>query len=422
MKEDFLHYIWKYKKFDFQHLKTEDGAVVTLKSVGTHNFHAGPDFFNATLSIDGQLWAGNVEIHIKSSDWYAHHHEKDPAYDNVILHVVWQHDTDVFRKDNSAIPVLALSKYINKDLINKYTALLGKSLKWIHCKNELPEVDEFLKQHWLERLYFERLEQKSSIITKLLKDSKNNWDAVLFKMLAKGFGTNSNGEAFFSLANSIDFSVVRKIRHDQLKLESLLLGQAMLLSEDLEEPFYKQLKHEFEFLKQKFSLSNIPVIPVQFFRLRPNNFPTVRLSQLAVLYASTDGLFSKVIHSKSKKEVYELFNVSASSFWDTHYTFKKETKKRRKILSQSYIDLLLINTIIPLQFSYAQFQGKLNTDDILNLIQEISVEKNSIVDRFSDLKMPATNAMHSQSLIQLKKNYCEKSLCLQCAVGNSLLR
>ncbi|NER18435.1 DUF2851 family protein [Spongiivirga citrea] len=422
MKEDFLHYIWKHKKFDFQNLKTEDGAAVVLKSVGSHNLHAGPDFFNATINIDGQLWAGNVEIHLKSSDWYAHHHENDPAYDNVILHVVWNHDTDVFRKDNSAIPVLELSKYVDSNLIYKYEALVGKSLKWINCEHELPEVDEFLKQHWLERLYFERLEQKSTVIIKLLKDSKNDWDAVLFKMLTKGFGTNINGEAFFSLANSIDLGVVRKTHHDQLKLEALLFGQASFLDEEIESAYHKQLKKEYHFLKSKFQLDNQSVLPIQFFRLRPNNFPTIRLSQLASLYASTDSLFSKIITLKSKQDFYDLFEVKASSFWDTHYTFKKETAKRSKKLSELFIDLLLINTIIPLQFCYTQSQSKPNADAVLNIIQEIKAEKNGIVDRFGSLKMTSVNAMHSQALIQLKKEYCDRNLCLQCAVGSSLVK
>ncbi|WP_400077675.1 DUF2851 family protein [Winogradskyella sp. R77965] len=420
MQEDFLHYIWKHKAFDAFNLKTTKGESVTISQLGQHNHNAGPDFFNAQLNIDGQLWAGNVEIHIKSSDWYVHNHEIDKAYDNVILHVVWEHDTEIFRKDNTEISTLELKHYIDKGLIDNYQKLMS-SKSWINCEASFSEVDDFLLNNWLERLYIERLERKSEDILELLKASNNNWEAVLFKMLTKNFGLKVNGEPFLSLANSFDFSIVRKLQNDTLALEALFFGQAGLLKDDVQEVYYLKLQEKYQFLKQKFKLNNQGVLPMQFFRLRPPNFPTIRLSQLANLYHRRINLFSEVITSTSKEEVYKTFNIETSEFWKSHFTFSKSSKASKKALSKSFIDLLIINTIIPLQFSYAKSQGKTIEDHIFNFIKQLSVEKNSIVTKFLDLKPIKKQALSSQALLQLKQNYCDKNKCLQCAVGNSLI-
>ena len=256
MQEDFLHYIWKHKAFDSTLLKTTKGEAIRISNLGQHNHNSGPDFFNSQLSIADQLWAGNVEIHIKSSDWYVHNHEVDKAYDNVILHVVWDHDTEIFRKDNTEIPTLELKHCVNKNLIENYQKLL-QSKSWINCEASFAEVDDFLLNNWLERLYIERLEQKSETIQHLLKTSNNDWEAVLFKMLLKNFGLKINGEAFLSLANSFDFSILRKLQNDVLDVEALLLGQSSLLAdENIEEAYYTDLKQRYGFLKQKFKLDD----------------------------------------------------------------------------------------------------------------------------------------------------------------------
>ena len=238
MQEDFLHYIWQYKKLDVLHLKTTQNEPLDVISVGQYNLNSGPDFFNAQLKIGGQQWAGNVEIHIKSSDWFIHNHEQDSAYDNVILHVVWEYDTEVYRKDNTEIPTLELQNYIDKQLLENYEKLYSKQNKWINCENQFAEIDLFVVDHWLERLFFERLERKSNVIQELLSNSKNDWEAVLFKMLAKTFGLKVNGEAFFSLVQSVDFSIIRKTQSRQEQLEALLFGQAGLLEHDLQDPYY----------------------------------------------------------------------------------------------------------------------------------------------------------------------------------------
>ncbi|APY07692.1 hypothetical protein BWZ20_05000 [Winogradskyella sp. J14-2] len=420
MQEDFLHYVWKQKAFSSTSLKTTSGASIVILKLGHHNHNSGPDFFNAQLSIDGQLWAGNVEIHIKSSDWYVHGHEKDKAYDNVILHVVWEHDTEVFRSDNSVVPTLELKPIVNRNLITNYYTLMS-SKSWINCQTHYPEVDDFVLENWIERLYIERLERKSNDILELLKQSKNDWEAVLFKMLLKNFGLKVNGEAFLSLANSVDYAVIRKLQHNVLDLEALLFGQSGLLDGDAQESYFLDLKQRYQFLAQKFQLNNQGVLPLQFFRLRPPNFPTIRLSQFVNLYVSERQLFSKIMSAETKNEFYNLLSKGVTSFWMTHYTFGKESKALKKVITKPLIDLVVINTIIPLKFSYAKHQGRNINDDLFNLLSEIKQETNSIVNKYMQLKPIKKNALSSQGLLQLKQNYCNKNRCLHCAIGNSLI-
>ncbi len=421
MQEDFLHYIWKHKKFMTPDLHTTTGEIISILSGGQHNTNSGPDFFNSQLEIGDQIWVGNVEIHIKSSDWYVHNHEKDTAYDNVILHVVYEHDTEIFRKDNTVIPTLELKKFIHKDVLERYQHLIFNKHKWINCENEFDAVDDFVLHNWLERLYFERLERKSNEIELMLRQSKNDWEAVLFKLLAKNFGLKVNGEAFMSMATSFEFNVVRKNQSKIELLEALFFGQAGLLEEDIENAYYLQLNNDYEFLKQKFSLSNAQVMTLQFFRLRPPNFPTIRLSQLAMLYHQHHNLFSQVISAHTIEELYQLFKVTTSPFWNDHYTFSKSSKSSKKTLTTSFIDLLLINTILPLKFCYAKHQGEPIDEKILSLVNQIDPEKNAIVNAFDALKPISTSALQSQALIQLKTEYCSKNNCLQCAIGNSLI-
>ena len=253
IKEDFLHYIWKYKLFSTENLITFQNEKVVIESSGEHNFNSGSDFFNAQLKIGNQRWAGNVEIHIKSSDWYVHGHEKDHNYDNTILHVVWQHDVDVYRKDNSVIPTLEIQYYIKKDLLENYAQLFSSQKKWINCENDIHQIDKFQLNNWLDRLYIERLEQKSKHIEQLLINSNNDWEAVLFKMIAKNFGLKVNGDAFFNLANTLDYSIVRKQQHNINSLEALLFGRAHLLTHDIQDPYFIRLNQEYQYLNRSIS-------------------------------------------------------------------------------------------------------------------------------------------------------------------------
>ena len=421
MKEDFIAYIWKFQSFATKKLFSVHGEHVQVLSVGQENKNSGPDFFNAQLIIDDQKWAGNIELHVKSSDWYVHGHEKDKNYDAIILHIVWEHDVEIYRKDKTLLPTLELKSYVNKEVQHNYQKLFNSSRKWINCENDIGKVDHFLINHWLERLYIERLDQKSNLISELLNSSKNDWEVVLFKLIAKNFGLKVNGEAFFDWANSLDFSIIRKQQHNLEGLEALFFGQANLLKDTIEDSYYLHLQKEYDYLKSKFNLIDRIGARFQFFRLRPNNFPTIRLAQLAALYNQHQNLFSKLIATTQLKDFYKIFDVSVSSHWKTHYSFTAMSKKNAKKITKAFVDLLLINTIIPLKFMYLNQLGKLNVEELLRLIREIKSEKNKIIDKFKDLKITSKNALESQALLQLKNEYCIKQHCLKCTIGNTLI-
>ena len=421
MKEDFLHYLWKFKKFDTLNLKTSNGEEIVIVNVGHYLELAGPDFFNAQIIIGDQKWAGNVEIHLKSSDWYVHHHERDVNYENVILHVVWEHDTEIFRKNNSEIPVLELRQYVDTATIANYQSLVSPK-SWIFCEKQLNEIDDFTLKNWQERLFFERLERKSKPIFELLEQTNQDWEAVLFCLLAKNFGLNTNGELFLKIAQSIPFSVIRKESFEVENLEALLLGSAGVLDTEKEDTYYKDLKFRYFYLLQKYQLEKNSTEPVQFFKHRPDNFPTIRLSQLANLYHSQQNLFTIISTSNSLVTIYKTFEVAVSAYWQNHYQFDKESPKKLKKLSKSFVDLIVINTIIPLQFAFAKSQGKENSEDLMQLLNAVAPEKNAIVDKFGSFGINPKNAFESQSLLQLKNEYCNKSRCLECAIGMELLK
>jgi len=421
MKEDFLHYLWKFKKFDTLNLRTCNEEEIIISNSGQYLELAGPDFFNAQISIGNQKWAGNVEIHVKSSDWYIHHHERDTGYENVILHVVWEHDTEVYRSNNSEIPVLELKNYVSAATVNNYQELLSPK-SWIFCEKQLKEIPQFVLGNWQERLFFERLERKSKPIFELLELTNNDWEAVLFCLLAKNFGLNTNGEIFLKIAQSIPFSVIRKECFEVENLESLLFGSAGLLDTEKEDAYFKDLKFRYFYLLHKYQIEKNCIEPVQFFKHRPDNFPTIRLSQLANLYHKQQNLFSKICELNSIEAIYETFDVSVAPYWQTHYQFDKESSKKKKALSKSFVDLIVLNTIIPLQFVYAKSQGKEDSEDLMSILNEVEAEKNSIIEKFSSFGLKSKNAFETQSLLQLKNEYCSKNKCLDCAIGMELLK
>ncbi len=421
MKEDFLHHVWQFKKFDIANLKTTKGESIQILNSGQYLQLSGPDFFNAQIIIENQKWAGNVEIHLKSSDWYVHNHEKDSNYDSVILHVVWEHDVPIFRKDNSEIPTLELKEYVALSDLHKYQSLVSQK-SWIYCENELQNVDQFVFKNWQERLFFERLERKANLIFELLETSNHDWEAVLFCLLVKNFGLNTNGEMFYKIAKSIPFSVVRKESFSLESLESLLLGQANLLSHDFQDSYARELQKSYHYLVQKHQLREKVVGSVEFFKHRPDNFPTIRLAQLASLYFHQKNLFSLVMNCSSINELYQVFNVGVSEYWETHYNFDRESSKKMKKLSKSFVDLLVVNTIIPLQFAYARSRQKEITQDLIDLANSIPSEKNVIIDKFKTFGIASENVYESQALLQLKKEYCDLKKCLDCAVGHFILK
>lgn len=421
MKEDFLHHVWQYKKFSLKGLETVQGEKIEIINAGQYLQQAGPDFFNAQVIIGEQKWAGNVEIHLKSSDWYLHSHENDPNYENVILHVVWEHDTEVMRRDNSEIPVLELRHYTDPKLLESYNALAAAKT-WIYCEKELEAMNAFVLENWKERLFFERLERKAAPILQFAAETGNDWEAVLFCFLARNFGLNTNGNAFYAMARSLPFSVIRKESFEAENLEALFLGRAGLLDSNYEDVYPKDLQGRYAYIKHKYQLQPAYVENPEFFRHRPDNFPTIRLSQLAQLYHTHQNLFSKIIDCTAVEEIYKVFQVQVSPYWLTHYTFDKESPKKRKALTTSFVDLVIINTIIPFRFAYAKSTGKEITEELINLLKAVAPEKNAIVDRFRSFKVAADSAYDTQSLLQLRNEYCANKRCMQCALGLELLK
>lgn len=422
MKEEFLYYVWQYKLFSTNQLVTTNGNGIQIQKTGVLNKNEGPDFLNAQLIIDDQLWAGNVEMHVKSSDWYMHKHEQDSNYDAVILHVVWEHDTVIYMANNCPLPTLVLKDVVRKEVVLNYHQFNFKNSQWIPCEKQINSIDSFLLKNWLERLYIERLEQKSILIDTLLKESNNNYEAVLFQLIAKNFGLKVNGNAFLDLAKSIDYIIFRKVATRENSLMALLFGMAGFLDENIENPYFFKLQEEFRYLKHKYNLKSLSKNNFLFFRMRPTNFPTIRIAQLVTLFSLHQHLFSKLLKLNTKVDVYSLLNFSVDDFWQEHYTFETTSKKSPKKLTKSFIDLLLINSILPLKFVYLRNTGAKNKQSIISLIEQVAAEKNTIITRFAELKIPANNAMESQALLTLKNNYCTEKRCLDCAIGNRIIR
>lgn len=421
MTEDLLHFVWKHQKFSINTLKTTNNEEVRVLRQGYHNQDkAGPDFLNGQIIIGEQHWVGNIEIHLKSSDWYAHQHQDDTNYTSVILHVVWEHDVEVFNVHNQAIPVVELSKYIPKKILLEYQHLLNNKKSWIPCAKSLSFIDDFTWKNWLERLFFERLEQKSIVVEELLKKTGNNWEEVCFSMLAKSFGGNVNGNDFLKIALSIPVSIFQKEKN-ALVLDALFMGQAGLLNGVLDVRYFNELKREFSFLNHKYQLKELLDVQMHFFKLRPPNFPTIRISQLANLYIKHSNLFKVLMEANTLKDLYIILECQASEFWDTHYTFQKESTIRRKKITTSFMDLLIINTILPLRFVYEKYYSTFDESDFMAFYEKLQPEKNNIVNNFIKIRRPPKNAMESQALIYLKKNYCDKFRCLECNVGCKIL-
>ena len=421
MKEELLQQIWRHKKIPSHYLTGSKGETIHIINFGNLNTNSGPDFLNAQIRIDGQLWAGNIEIHVKASDWYLHRHQKDDHYKNVILHVVWENDKDVSHSKNFNIPTLILEDYFDDKLLKNYHSLLHAEEKFINCYSDVNEINEFDFNNWIERMFFERLESKVDSITRSLERTRYDWEAVLFEQVAKVFGTKVNGHFFHQVSRSFDFKILKKNFHDLEMLEALLFGQSNLLNEELDDAYYLKLQSNYQFLTRKYKLKNISELKPKFFRLRPYNFPTIRLSQLANLYHEKGLLFSKIIDANKSEEYLELFDVSTSDYWNTHYTFKSSSSQREKSISKAFIELILINAVVPVKFAYGKYKGHNNQSKLTDLMSSLGLEKIKIINQFYLLRPFSKNALFSQGLLQLKSNYCDQNKCLDCAIGHKIL-
>ena len=422
MTEDFLHYIWKYRLLIKNEFKSVDEQVIEILSPGFHNTDAGPDFFNARIKINDTLWAGNVEIHFKSSDWYKHKHNNDLKYDNIILHVVYENDVPVKRKNDELITTLCIKNWFNEKLYFTYKDLLNCKM-WISCEKNLNCVDSNLINIWKEKLTVDRMQKKSQEIQSVLNFNNNDWSQTFYEFLFKNFGFKINAVAFEMLAKSLPLSYLAKHKNSLFQIEALLFGQAGFLNETLVDAYPKALFKEYNYLKQKFSLQPINYAMWHLLRIRPQNFPQLRIAQLAALIHNSTALFSKVIEAESIDSLFDMFSFSTSCFWETHYLFEKSVPQKNTKIGKASVENVVINTVVPFIFAYATLKNDaVLRDRALFFLESTSAEKNHIISKWSELGIKSKTALDTQALIELKNNYCNSKKCLNCMIGDLILR
>ena len=417
MTERLLQYIWQFQYFNKTSLQTVEGETVEIVYQGSYNTNQGPDFFEAKLKIGNTLLIGNVELHCKTSEWNTHKHSADKNYANVIAHIVWENDCTL----PNNLPTIILQDRVSKILLEKYQKLLNTS-SFIPCENSISTVPEITWLSWKERLLIERLEQKSTIVNEYLSKNNYHWEETFWWMIAKNFGIKVNSEAFEKIAQSIPITVLAKHKNQLHQIEALLFGQAGLLDKDFEEDYPILLRKEYQFYKSKYNLQSTNA-NLFFLRMRPANFPTVRLAQLAMLIVHSVHLFSKIKEIEEVENVKKLLNVTANDYWHYHYNFDELSAYKIKNVGVQMINNLIINTVIPILFAYGHYTKEHNfKDKALRWLTQLTAEKNSRINGFLALQITIKNAFDSQALLQLKNEYCSKKRCLECAVGNKLLK
>ncbi len=421
--ESLLHYVWKFRLFDHNSLKSTNSETIEIEHPGYHNRHAGPDFSEARIRIAETLWVGQVEIHLSSSDWVRHGHNQDGAYDNVILHVVFNHDYELYRNDGSLIPTLELKSRISQDIIRRSLMLLN-SPERIPCATHFKDVPELTVQMWLERLVVERLEMKTEAISRELAQNKNHWESAFYVFLAKNFGTAVNAEPFEHLARTLPLGVLAKHKDSLFQTEALLMGQAGFLEEEFEDEYPQKLKSEYYFLSRKFGLNPMNVSSWKFGKMRPAAFPTIRIALFAQLIHNSSHLFSKLLETEDLPDFKKHFDLKVSGYWLEHYRFGDDSQKRQqKSLGDSTFHNIVINTLVPFLFIYGHImQSDEFCDRALLWLEKTGAEENGVVKMWQELGVKVENAHQSQALLHLKKHYCDQKHCLDCSIGNKILR
>ena len=420
MNELFLHYVWQYRLLKSE-LFTTDGTSVEIVRAGERNTDSGADFFDARIKIGETLWAGNVEIHKKSSDWNLHKHEGDGAYNNVILHVVYENDQEIKKQNGETIPTLELKGRILEHVLSNYREIFA-SKNTILCSKNLSAVTSFSITNMQERLAVARLERKSEEVKQYFTYTKNSWEDTFYWLLARYFGSSVNALPFELLAKSLSLQILAKHKDNRLQIESLLFGQAGMLEWDFEDNYPKQLKKEYDFLRKKYQLTPIDRHLWKFLRLRPSNFPTVRISQFADLICRSSHLFSVLLETKEVSKLFSYFELSVSEYWETHYSFDKESLKRRKTVGKLFANVILINVLVPILFEYGtQHSQEEYRERALHILENLPPEKNHIIEEWHSVGIKSDNALQTQALLELYQNYCKKKQCLSCGIGFQLL-
>jgi hypothetical protein len=421
--EDFLHHIWKFKLYDFRNLRTTDGEALEVISAGMHNHHAGPDFSDVRIRIGDTLWAGNAEIHINSGDWHVHNHTHDEAYGNVVLHVVYRHNKPVLLANGKAIPTLELVNRIPESLYLRYHQLIYGNQQIIPCEGTIHTVSKVTLQSWLTRVLIERLQTKSEAVINTLKHNRGNWEETFYQFLAANFGFKVNALPFELLAKSLPQSILAKHKNSALQIEALVFGQAGFLDDMLTDEYPVKLRSEYLFLQKKYGLIPIEKHLWKFMRMRPSNFPTIRLAQFAALALQANHLFSKILETESVAELRKLIsNIVVNEYWTDHYRFDVASKPATKKFGNTSVNLILLNTVALFLYCYGSYlKLPAYIDKSLELLENLPVEDNFIVNEFSDLGIKPKSAFESQALLELKNSYCNHKKCLQCGVGNKIL-
>jgi len=421
LSEDFLHHIWNLQSFDKKKLKTIEGDDIEIINKGIHNHDAGPDFFSSKIKIGKTTWAGNVEIHINSSDWLKHQHQKDPNYDNVILHVVFNHDKSIKEITGKNIPTLAIKNRIPQKLFENYLGLKSSKLDF-PCQEKLPTVPELTIIGMIEKAAVERIEEKTKDLIRIFDSTEGDWEECFYILLSRYFGARVNADAFERLARSTPLKVLLKHKNDPFQIEALLLGQSGLLPSNHENTLVQKWIKEYSFLRSKYNLQPLPIDIWKFARMRPISFPTIRISQLANLIHKEEKLFSYLLSFTSNQELKKLFSLEGSPFWDDHFHFNKESESQKKKLGKDSRNTLLINAMVPMLYFYGE---KMDLQDYKNkaisLLESLKSENNKVIRLWKDSSVSSNDALQSQGLIQLKKTYCDHNRCLQCKIGNHIL-
>ncbi|WP_114748176.1 DUF2851 family protein [Pleomorphovibrio marinus] len=424
-QENFLQLVWKYQYFDKKQAVTEEGEPIQVVKIGFHNFHEGPDFKESHIRIGNMDYHGHVEVHLKSSDWNSHGHEVDPAYNSVILHVVWDHDAEICRSDGTYLPVLALKGKVFLDVVRNYERLLGSRFSVI-CGYALSEIQDILKFSTLEKALVERFTEKSRMVLDLLRENGGNWEETAYQWLFYCFGFKTNGKPMLRLARTLPYLLLKKHSGNRLGQEALIFGQSGLLNYQLFEEYPQSLVSEYLFLENKYSIKN-RLYPSEwkFMAVRPGNYPTIRLAQLAALLHKCPNLLSTVLYEmKNRHRMHELFAQEVSPYWQKHYHFGKSSgKSSERTLSAQTLDLLAINFTVPLWYAYGQYIDAPEWQEkCFDFLQQIGAEENSIIRKFSQVGWEAKQAFDTQGMIGLYNNYCKSKRCLECKIGQNLLR
>lgn len=418
--EQLLHYVWKHKIFPLKELKTTTGQQVEVIDTGLANTDAGPDFFNAKLKLDGVLWIGNIEIHERSSDWFKHGHHADTGYNSVILHIASEIDTEISRSNGERIPQIQL---ICPEAVRTNYKELLETDSYPPCYRIIPSLPPFTAHSWMTALQMERFEQKATLLNERLKRCQGNWEDAFFITLARNFGFGLNGDAFETWAHRLPFRAVDKHRNDLFQIEAIFFGQAGILEDSDGDGYYLRLKKEYTYLQHKFGLIPMDASLWRFLRLRPANFPHIRIAQLACLYHRAYGLLSRIMETETLQGVRDILKGGTSEYWLTHYTFGGSSPSRQKTLSNTSLDLLIINTVVTFLYAYGLHKGnRVLCARAGSFLEELKAENNYITRMWEQCGMKASNAADSQALIQLKKEYCDKKKCLYCRIGYEYLK